>query len=120
VQPPAQVVAAATNIAPQGRIHFRRQASGLSSVGSADVLVVDEELVEIRHGPHPPKAEEAGGRAGPDPPDERGEVLTLGQSDPALLGEPLEGSRQDEAGPGNEIVFSQHKVGGEVMSSPAV
>jgi hypothetical protein len=82
--------------------------------------VVDKELVEIRHVPHPPKAEEAGGRAGPDPPDERGEVLTFGQSDPALLGEPLEGSGQDEAGPGNEIVFSQRKVGGEIMSSPAV
>jgi hypothetical protein len=28
--------------------------------------------------------------------------------------------RQDEAGPGNEIVFSQHKVSGEITSSPAV
>ena len=82
--------------------------------------MVDKELVEIRHGPHPPNAEEAGGRPGPDPRDEPGEVVTLGQCGPALLGEPLEGARQDKAGPGNEIVFSQHKVGGEIMSCPAV
>jgi hypothetical protein len=31
----------------------------------------------------------------------------------------LEGARQDEAGPRNEIVFSQHDVGREIMSSPA-
>jgi hypothetical protein len=30
----------------------------------------------------------------------------------------LEGARQDEAGPRNEIAFSQHKMGSEVMSRP--
>jgi hypothetical protein len=46
--------------------------------------------------------------------------LTLGQPDPALLGEPLEGPRQDQARSGNEIVFAQHQVGGEIMSGPTV
>ena len=81
---------------------------------------MNKKLVEVRQRPDPPKAEEADRRAGPDPRDQPGEVLALSQSDPALLREPLEGARQDEAGPRNEIVFSQHEMGSEIMSSPAL
>ena len=118
VQPPTQEVAAAPNVEPQGGIHCGCQVSRVQPVRTADILVMNKELVEIRQSPDPPDAEEADGWAGPDPRNERGEVIAHGQPDPALLGEPLEGSRKDEAGPGNEIVFSQHKVGGEIMSSP--
>ena len=45
VQPPTQVVAAAANVSPQGGIHCRRQASGPLSIGSANVLVMNKELV---------------------------------------------------------------------------
>jgi hypothetical protein len=54
---------------------------------------MNKELVEIRQGPHPPDLEKADGRAGPDPRDEPREVVALGQSDPTLFGESLEGSR---------------------------
>jgi hypothetical protein len=81
---------------------------------------MNEELVEVRQSPDPPYAEEPDGRAGPDPRDEPGEVIAFGQPDSALLGEPLEGAGQDNAGPGNEIAFSRHDVGCEVMSSPAL
>jgi len=57
--------------------------------------MMNKELVEISEGPHPPEAEETDGRAGSDPRDEPAEVLAFGQCDPALLGEPLEGFRQD-------------------------
>ena len=119
VQPPTQEVAAAANVEPQGGIHCGCQVSRVQPVRAADILVMNKELVEIRQSPDPPDAEEADGWAGTDPRNERGEVAALGQSDPALFGEPLEWARQDEAGPGNEIVFSQHEVGGEIMSSPA-
>ncbi len=79
---------------------------------------MNKELVEVGQSPDPLQAEETDRWAGPDPGDEPGEVLALGQSGPALLGEPLEGTRQDNAGPGNEIAFSQNNVGSEVMSSP--
>ena len=63
-------------------------------IRSANVLVVNKELVEDREGADPsPNTEEADGRARPDPRDEPREVLALGQSGPAPLGEPLEGTR---------------------------
>ena len=59
---------------------------------------------------------------GPDRirPDEPREILVLAQSDPTQLGEPLEGARQNDARAGNEIAFSQHEVGGEIVCSPAL
>jgi len=89
-------------------------------IGSANVLVVDKELVEIRQGADPSDAKEPDGRAGSDPRDEPCEVLALGQSGPTPLGEPLEGTRQNDARASNEIAFSQHDVGGEIVSSPAL
>jgi hypothetical protein len=80
--------------------------------------MVNEELVEIRKGADPSNAEEPDGRAGPDLRDEPREVLALGQLDPTPLGEPLKGARQNEAGAGDEIAFSQHDVSGEIVSSP--
>jgi hypothetical protein len=47
-------VAAAANIPPQGRIHLRSQVSGFSSIGSADVLMMNKELVEVRQRSDPP------------------------------------------------------------------
>lgn len=118
MQPPTQVVAAAANVSPQGSIHCRREPTRLKSVGSANVLVMNEELVEIRQGADPPDAEDPDGRAGPDPRDEPPEVVALGQSGPTPLGERLEGTRENQAWAGNEIAFSQYDVGGEIVSSP--
>jgi hypothetical protein len=64
-------------------------------IRSANVLVVNEELIQIRQRADPFHAEEADGRAGSDPRDKPREILALGQSDPAALGEPLEGTRQN-------------------------
>lgn len=120
MKPPTQIVAAAANVSPQGSIHCGREATGPSAISSANVLVVNKELVEIRQGADPSDAEEPDGRAGPDPRDEPRKVLALGQSGSTPLGESLEATRQNEARAGNEIVFSQHEVGGEIVSSPAL
>jgi hypothetical protein len=93
VEPPTQVVAAAAHVSPQGSIHRRRKATGPITIRSANVLVVNKELVEIRDGADPTNAEETDGRAGPDPRDEPREILALGQAEPAPLGEPLERTR---------------------------
>jgi hypothetical protein len=93
IKPPTQVVAAAANVSPQRGIHCGREASGTLLIGSAEVLVMNKVFIEIGQGPHPPDAEEADGRAGPDPGDEPRQVPALSQSLPALLGELLEGAR---------------------------
>jgi hypothetical protein len=81
---------------------------------------MNKELVEIRQGADPSDAEQSDGRARLDPRHEPREVLALSQSGPTPLGEPLEGARQNEARAGDEIVFSQHDVGGEIVRSPAL
>ncbi len=81
---------------------------------------MDEELVEVRHVTHPSDAEEPDGRAGSDPRDEPRKVFAPSQPGPTPLGEPFEGTGQNQAGAGNEIVFAQHQVGGEIVSGPAV
>src|SRR5271166_246040 len=90
VQPPTQKVAATANVSPQGGIHCRRQVTGTSSIGSPEILVVDKELVQIRHGAHPSDPEEPDGWAGPDPRNQPREVLAPRQCGAAPLGEPLE------------------------------
>lgn len=118
MKPPAQVATATANVSPQGSIHCRREVTGPLSIGSANVLVVNKELVEIRQGADPSDAKEPDGWARPDPCDEPREVHTLGQSGPTPLGEPLEGTRKDDAKAGNEIALSQNDVSGEIVSSP--
>jgi hypothetical protein len=120
VKPPTQIAAAAANVAPQGSIHCRREATGPSIIGPANVLVMNKELVEIRHGTDPSDAEEPDGRAGPDPRDEPRKVLARGQTGPTPLGEPFEGTGQNKTRASNEIVFSQHEVCGQIVSSPAL
>ena len=81
---------------------------------------MNKELVEIRHGTHPSDAKESDRRPGPDPSDKPHKVLARSQSGPTLLGEPLERTGQDEAWAGDGIAFSQHQVGGQIMSGPTL
>lgn len=92
VEPSTQVATGSASIAPQGSIHCRRKAAGPLPIRSADVLVVNEELIEIREGPDPSNAEEPDRRPGPDPRDEPRKVLALSQPCPTPLGEPSEGT----------------------------
>ena len=96
---------------------FRHKA-GSQLVRSAQVLVVNEELVQVWDGPDPSDAEEPEGRTRADPRDQRREVLALRESGPAPLGEPLEGARKNDARAGDEVAFSQHDVSGEIVRSP--
>src|SRR6476469_2517960 len=79
-EPPTQVATAAPDISPQGSVHRRREAAGPLAVRAANILVMNEELVETREGPDPSEAEEPRGRPGPDTRDEPRELTGLGQS----------------------------------------
>ena len=99
MKPPTQVAAAAANISPQGSLHCRCEATGPLPIGSANVLVMNKELVEIRQSADPGDAEQPDGRPGPDPRDEPREVLALSRSDPAPLSEPFEWASRTMQGP---------------------
>jgi hypothetical protein len=120
VQPPAQIATAAANVAPQGDIHCRREATGPPPVRPANVLVMNEELVEVRQGSDRSEAEEPDRRARPDPRDETREILAPSQTRPTPFGEALEGTGQNQAGAGDQIALPQHEVGGEIVSRPAL
>ena len=119
-EPATQEVAALADVSPQGSLHPRRQAlAGTHAVRPAQVLVVDEVLVEVGHGADPADAEHPRGWARADPLDEPLELSSFCEPHPTSLGEPLEPPGQDEAGAGQEIVLTQHEVGGEVLGGPA-
>ena len=101
-----QITAAAANVSPQRGIHRRREATRSLAIGSANILVMNEELVEIRHGTHPSDAEESDRRTGPDPSDKPRKVLARSQSGPTPLGEPRERTGQDETWARDGIAFS--------------
>ena len=108
-QPPTQEAAPAPHVPPQGGVQFGCQAARSPSVSPANVLVMDEELVEIRHRADPLKPEE------PNAADRTGFArraigsrLAPRQLGPAPLGEPLKGSGQHQARAGEQIVFAQH------------
>ena len=106
VQPPTQITATTANVSPQRGIHRRRETARRLAIGSANVLVMNEELVEICHGTDPFDAEESDRRARPDPPDKPRKVLALSQSGPTPLAEPRERTGQNEAWPCDGIAFS--------------
>lgn len=89
-------------------------------IRSTNVLMMNKELVESRKRTNPANAKEPDRRTRPDSRDQPGEIVVLGQSRLTLLGEPLKGARQNEARASEDIVFSQHEVSGDVVSSPTL
>src|SRR5690242_17024964 len=63
-QPPGEKPGRAADVAPQGLVHGLTERPGTTAVGPADVLVVDEELIQAGDPPHPAKAEESSGLPG--------------------------------------------------------
>src|SRR5262245_19896404 len=118
-QPATQVATTSADISPESRLQRGGEgAAGASVVRPAHVLVVDEELVQVRKRADPSDAEEPGRWTRPDPLDEPREFSVLRQPHPASLGEPLERSMKYEAGTRDEIALAQHEVGGKVPRSP--
>src|SRR5665647_2375962 len=58
-QSPCEEPGRTTDVAPKGLVHRMLVRSRTTTVGSAYVLVVDEELVEVRYPAHPSDPEEA-------------------------------------------------------------
>src|SRR3954467_13909649 len=74
---PAQVPPTPTNVPPQGGLQVGRERTGPESVGTPHVLMVHEELVQVRERANPAEAKEAERRPRADPSDEPREVAAV-------------------------------------------
>jgi hypothetical protein len=116
-QPPGEEPGRAADVAPQGLVHRLLVRPGTAAVGSAYVLVVDEELIETRQPAHPSDAEQARRRSRPDRRDEPGEVPQRERSlSPFRHAAPRTG--QDKPGASEVVALAQDQVRGQIAGRP--
>ena len=116
-QPPREEPGRAAEVAPQGLIHGLLVRPGTTAVGSAYVLVVDEELIEAREPAHPSDAEEARRRSRPDRRNQPGEVPQRERSSsPFRQAAPRTG--QDKPGASQVVALAQDQVRGQIAGRP--
>ena len=130
-QSPRQEPASAADVALQGLVHGRLVRPGTTAVRSADILVVDEELIQAGQPAHPADAERAGRRSRPERRDEPGEVPQRERSSASFRqAAPRTGQDQPGAGQGSRsrrtrcaarsrVVHGARRVGGPGPSSPS-
>lgn len=105
------------DVPPQSLVHRVLVHSRTATVRSADVLVVDEELVQVRAAAHPSDAEEAWRRPRTDPRDEAREIV-LRESSSATFGEPAPRPGKHKPRSGHIIPLAQNQVSGQVAVRP--
>lgn len=116
-QSPREVPGLAADVAPKGLVHCMLVCPGTTAVGSACVLVVDEELVEAREPAHPSDAEEAWRRSRPERRDEPCEVPERERSLPPC-GQAAPRAGQDKPGAAERVALAQDEVRGEIAGCP--
>jgi hypothetical protein len=105
------------DIAPQGLVHRVLVGSGAATVGSAHVLLVNEELVEVGTPAHPPDTEEARRGSRSDRRGEPGKILARHGSS-SLFGQTAPRTGQDKPGAGEIIMLPEHQVRGDITGRP--
>jgi hypothetical protein len=108
------------DVAPEGLVHCVLVRSRTATVGSAAVLVVDEELVEVREPAHPSHPEEARGRSRSDGRNEPGEVLQRERSSSSSFREAAPATGQGEPGAGERVVLAEDEMCGEIAGRPRI
>jgi hypothetical protein len=106
-----------TDVAPQGLVHRLLVRARTATVGSAYVLVMDEELVEVREPAHPLDAEEARRRSRSDRRDKRCEIARRERSS-SSFGEAAPGAGKDEPRSCKRIVLAEDEVRSEIAGRP--
>jgi hypothetical protein len=87
------------------------------AVGSAYVLVMDEELIEASEPAHPSDPEESRRRSRSECRDEPGEVFARQRSS-SSFGHAPPRARQDKPGTREVVTLAQDKVGREIAGCP--
>ena len=116
-QPPREDPAGATDIAPQGLLHGPVVRSRTATVGSAYVLVVDEELIEAGDPAHPSDPEEPWRRSRSERPYEPREVLQR-EGSLSSLSQSAPSTGQDKPRTSEIIALAQDQVRGEIAGRP--
>src|SRR6266516_3241718 len=116
-QPPREKPGRATDVAPKGLVHCMLVRPGTTTVGSAYVLVVDEELIEAREPAHPSDAEEAWRRSRPDRRNEPCEVPQRERSS-SSFSQAAPRTGQDKPGASEVVALAQDQVRGEIAGRP--
>src|SRR5260221_5933877 len=107
----------AADVAPKGLVHCVLVRSRTTTVGSAYVLVVDEELVEAPEPAHPSDAEEAWRGARSDRRNEPCEVPQRKRSSSSFR-QAAPRTGQDKPGASEVVALAQDEVRGEVAGRP--
>jgi hypothetical protein len=117
LQPPCEKPPRLADIAPQGFVHRMLVRARSTIVGSTYVLVVDEELVEVRETAHPSDAKEARRWSRSDCRNKPGETPRR-ECPSSLFGEAAPCAGQHEPGCGEMVVLAQDEVRGEIAGRP--
>src|SRR6266540_6331919 len=116
-QSPREEPGRAVDVAPKRLVHRMVVRSRTTTVGSAYVLVMDEELIEAREPAHPSDAEEAWRRSRSDRGNEPCEVPQRERSSsPFRQAAPRTG--QDKPGASEVAALAQDQVRGEIAGRP--
>lgn len=107
----------ARDVAPKCSVLTRRVRSWPEAVRPSYVLVMDEELVQVREPTDPSDPEETRRRPGSNDRDELREPLLL-QCNPPSFGEEGPRAGKDESRRGEVVVFTEDEVRHEVVSRP--
>src|SRR2546430_9420842 len=108
---------ACPDVAPQGLVHCLLVRPGITTVGFAYVLVVDEELIEAREPAHPSDAEEAWRRSRSERRNEPCEVPQRERS-PSPFSQAAPRTGQDKPGASEVVALAQDQVRGEIAGRP--
>ncbi len=117
VQSPREEPARAGDVAPEGHVQCLLAGSGAAAVGSAHVLVVNEQLVEARDPAHPSDAEEAWRRSRPERSAEPGKI-PLRERSSSSFGQAAPPAGQDQPGAGQVVALAEDQVRGEIAGRP--
>ena len=116
-QSPSEEPRRLTDVAPEGLVHRMLIRSGTTAVGSTYVLVVDQELVEVRHPAHPSDPEEAWRRPRSDRRNEPRKVPRSERS-PSPFSKAAPPAGQNKPRSSQIVVLAQNEVRSEIAGSP--
>lgn len=117
VQSPREKPGRETDVAPQGLVQCRFIRSRTTTVGSAYVLMVDEEFVEVRKPAHPSDAEQPWRRPRSD---RRNEPCKVPQRErrSSSFSEATPSTRQDKPGASEVVMLAEDEVRREIAGRP--
>ena len=118
-QPPREEPGGAADVAPMGLIHGMLVRSWAAAVGSAYVLVVDEELIQAWEPANPSDPEEAWRRPRPERAGEPCEIPSR-ENCSSSFSQSAPPTRQDKPGASEVVALTRQQVRSQIPGRPRV